>query len=257
MSKQIKILLRKYRAQIDRIDAQLLKLLCQRSYIIPKVRRIKDQHINYKIAFNREFSMAYKLAKFHRAGLYDKVVIQRIWRELIGATLAIECKLTFGILVAQNTVVQDLWELLVSYFGVKVQFVLSNCIDELIQQLQQQQIDAVICEFYSSIPWWYNLPNYTDVKINTFLPFIQGISSYNHLKAVVLSQNTHDVNYNQMFFVATFNDVADYQSDIEIIAQEQQKVLVVVKNNIVLSQQLRYNSDFSFVGSAIELIDDS
>lgn len=194
MKKDIKSKLMVFRKKINQIDKQIIALLKKRSYIIPKVKKIKEKNINYKVAFDREFKMAKKISKLD-FGLYSNIFMQKIWRELISATLKIECNLTIGILKDSKNYV-DMWELTKDHFGAYTNLILIEDANNLLDMLVNKQIDVAILPNFtaSNKKWWQllALSQYQNLKINLILPLFKEFKTLNNNQALCVSLNNDD-----------------------------------------------------------------
>jgi chorismate mutase len=189
-----KIQLVKIRKQINAIDKEIIALLKKRSFIIPKVRKIKENW-DYKIAFKREVDMAKSLQK-KDFGLYNNTFMQAIWRQIISATLKIECDLKIEIYKNPSNF-YELWELSKDFFGVASNYHLNHNIENMFEKLINQQVDALVLPAPegSSLKWWLNLikPQYQRIKINMVFPFLHKFQTLCQGKAMCLSLNNNDV----------------------------------------------------------------
>lgn len=202
MKNNIKFKLTKLRKKINQIDKQMIELLKKRSYIIPKVKAIKEKHMNYKVAFDREYKMAIKLYK-KDFGLYHNAFMQKMWRELISATLKIECNLRVGILKDCNNYV-DMWELTKDHFGVYTNLLLIENTQTILDMLMNKTIDVAILPYFNSTPnkWWQllALAQYQNLNINLQLPLFKEFKTLNNNQALCVSLNKDDKG-EELFYV--------------------------------------------------------
>ncbi|MDR2007526.1 MAG: chorismate mutase [Alphaproteobacteria bacterium] len=172
------------RKTISNIDKQIFKLLKKRSFVIPKVKMVKKSW-DYKIAFNREVSQAKKIAATD-FGLYDNIFMQKIWRELISATLYIEGGLR--ILIYKDF---NLWELTKDHFSGGANLDLSEDIVFMLDELVNKRCECIVLPELSDSPInWQNLlnePKYAKVKVNLKLPFFKDIKTFGDKQGLVLS----------------------------------------------------------------------
>ncbi len=70
------------RAEIDRIDRQLVRLLAKRQAYIEAAARIKDLESEVRLEWRIEDVVSKVLAAAHREGL-SKRIAEPVWRELI------------------------------------------------------------------------------------------------------------------------------------------------------------------------------
>lgn len=191
------------RKKINKIDKQLINLLKNRSLLIPKVKRIKHNWL-YKVAFKREFSMAENLNQ-QDFGLYPKTYMQKIWREIISATLYIECQLNIHIYNKNNN--YELWELTKDHFGSFSNLHTCSNVTNLFQLLALGNTECIILPYPNpQEQWWLNLlnPAYKNIRINVELPYLQGIKTFSNAKGICLSNNTKDTS-SLSFFIIRYN----------------------------------------------------
>lgn len=137
--------LQNIRQTIDNIDNKITELLKTRSLLIPEVAKIKDSW-KQKIAFKRELEQKH-LINNRDFGLYNKLAMQKIWREIIGATLQIECKLTVALFKASSSSLENdfnLWEVAKDHFGVSSNLLIYNNLNNIIQDIKLQKLHCVV-----------------------------------------------------------------------------------------------------------------
>ncbi|XWO14201.1 chorismate mutase [Candidatus Hepatincola sp. Pdp] len=235
------------RKKINKIDKQLTQLLKNRSLLIPKVKRIKKNWA-YKIAFNREFSMAEKINQ-QDFGLYPKTYMQKIWREIISATLYIECQLTIHIYNKNNN--YELWELAKDHFGSFSNLVTHSKVEDLLQYLAQGKTEAIILPYPNSQEqWWLHFlnPAYQDIRINLELPYLQGIKTFTKAKGMCLSKNTKDTSALK-FFIIKHHKPYNLSPNIELL--DQTPKYLFVKTSLLKTELASYFNinDITEVGS--------
>jgi chorismate mutase/prephenate dehydratase len=128
------------RVEIDKIDNKITELLKQRSQLIPHVAEIKHNW-QQKIAFKREMEQKEAIDNTRDFGLYNKLAMQKIWRELISATLKIECNLAVGIFAPQEDI-YNFWELTKDHFGVSANLILYKTLEELLMAIESKKINC-------------------------------------------------------------------------------------------------------------------
>ncbi len=206
MKKSDKQTLNKIRKKINSIDKQIIDLLRKRSYLIPKVRTIKNNNLNYKIAFNREIDIANKITQSD-FGLYDNTFMQKIWRELISATLKIECNLNITIYKTKFTY-KDLWETTKDHFGINTNFSFNTNRHKIYENLLNKSTDMAIMPYFDAKSfWWIDLckPQYKEIKINLILPYFKEFKTLNNTKSVCISLNNDDIFRYQKLYILKFN----------------------------------------------------
>lgn len=86
----------KSRQEIDRIDESLHDLIMQRAEIVQTIGKLKEAKGLPALRPAREAEILRRLVSRHH-GRFPKAVIVRIWREMIGAMVALEAPLTVAV----------------------------------------------------------------------------------------------------------------------------------------------------------------
>lgn len=237
------------RKSINTIDTNITYLLKKRSFIIPKVRRIKESW-NYKIAVGREIEMAKKIAK-KDFGLYNNLFMQKIWRELISATLFIECELK--ILVYKNpTNYFDLWEITKDHFSGAINLEINDNLTNIFDELISQKAECIVLPDFkdANTKWWPFLlqEKYNKIKVNMKLPFILGFKTLGNSKGFICSLNDKEIfNDNLLYIIEKpFTDIKE-----EILDETHSHILLKSNLSIMdLIKKLQINTNkIQFIGS--------
>lgn len=141
------------RNQIDSIDNKLLSLIAERSQLIPLVKEIKKNEIT-KIRPLREVEIFHKINNIFQ-GLYQKNHIQKIWRELISATLLIEGDLSF--ILPKNKNLPTQLELTKYYFSNNANYLIAKNLQDCFQQINQHPSLNILVSppsFHNKKKWW-------------------------------------------------------------------------------------------------------
>lgn len=167
------------RNNIDHIDQQILQLLKQRSLLIPQVKQIKASH-NQKIAFAREQQMYNNFLQAD-AGLYNNTAIQKIWREIIGATLKIEESINIGVYSKNN--LHSIFELTKDHFGVSANIVKYKSASLLKQHLLNKTLNCAVVDngFKQRKQFLCN-----NIKQQIMLPMLTNVPQFSNTKAMVI-----------------------------------------------------------------------
>lgn len=237
------------RKKINSIDAGLTYLLRKRSFIIPKVKKIKE-FWNYKIAVKREIEIAKKISQ-QNFGLYNNLFMQKIWRELISATLFIECKLR--IIVYKNSKNYfDLWEITKDHFSGSINLEINEDINYILNELINQKAECIVLPNFkdTDIKWWTFLlqDKYSQIKINMKLPFILGFKTLGNSKGFILSLNDKEVfNDNLLYILEKSSKI----NDIEILDENENHILIRSNLDIAnLAKKLQIDTNkIKFIGS--------
>jgi chorismate mutase len=239
----------KIRKKINSIDSKLIALLQERSFIIPKVKKIKE-NFPYKIAFKREFDMAKKFQSTY-FGLYNVGYMQKIWRELISATLYIECQLFIDI-YKNSSNYADLWEITKDHFSGISNLKLSGNLEESFNKLINKEVEAVIVPTPqdSDIDWWNKMQEekYKNIRISLKLPMLKQIKTLNNMEGFCLSLNTKDIFNNKFYLVKT----TVMPSDVKILWQKDGNYFI--ESTLSLHEVIEQNNikaeDIKFLGSS-------
>lgn len=167
------------RNSIDHIDKQILQLLKQRSLLIPQVKQIKAYH-NQKIAFARELQMYNNFLQAD-AGLYNNTAIQKIWREIISATLQIENSINIGVYSKNN--LHSMFELTKDHFGVSANIIKYKSADLLKQHLLNKTLNCAVVNnsFKQRKQFLCN-----NIKQQITLPVLKNIPQFKNTTAMVI-----------------------------------------------------------------------
>ncbi|MDR0484979.1 MAG: chorismate mutase [Alphaproteobacteria bacterium] len=236
------------RKAINNIDKALFKLLRKRSFIVPKVKRVKESW-DYKIAFKREVEMAKKIAK-QDFGLYKSNFMQKIWREIISATLYIEGNLK--IIIYRNF---NLWEITKDHFSGTVNLEVCEDIPSILNELIAKNTECIVLPDFkdSPIKWWTLLleEEYNNIKINFQLPYLGGIKTFGNAKGFILSLNNQDIFSENLLYIIekTINITLDI--NLEILDKTPTHLLIKSKLSVMeLEKQLQIpQNKIKFIGS--------
>ncbi len=228
----VKSKLTNIRKQIDRLDQTLFTTLNKRSFLIPKVKEIKESW-HYHVAFAREIAMAKKIAESD-FGLYSNIFMQKIWRELISATLDIECNMK--IMIYKNpSNYHGLWEISKDHFSGGIDLLLMENIQGMFDNLIEKKCECIILPSPgdSDIKWWEFLlfDNYKQIKINLLLPFLSKIKTLSNTKGFCLSLNDKDISEDFFFYILPKRGNA-------IIDNSKIEILDVSSNNYFIKSNL-------------------
>lgn len=233
------------RKSINHIDTAISEFLKKRSFIIPKVRKIKESW-NYKIAINREIEMAKKISK-KDFGLYSNLFLQKIWRELISATLYIECKLRIIVYKNSNNYF-DLWEITKDHFSGAINLEINDDINYLFNELIEQKTECIVLPDFkdSNITWWEFLlqEKYKNVKINMQLPFIEGFKTLGNSKGFILSLNNVEI-FNDNLLYAVNKSIKNELTNIQILDETDTHIIINTKKKLVESDEIQFIGSYA------------
>lgn len=187
------------RDEIDNIDDEILDLLEKRSKIIHKVGEYKKAQ-PIKVRPAREIQMNWKLAQ-HSIDAYPAPVLQRIWREIITATLTAEGDFSVSTFFDDsNELITSLalWDLTRDHFGSWCPIYRKIDKIEMIEQLAKYEVELAVMPIKNvsidARPWWLYLAHRSKEaewypRIAFHLPFSGPSNSraYHDVEALVLS----------------------------------------------------------------------
>lgn len=221
--------LNKLRKKIDSIDKSLIKLLKNRSKIIKTVKGLKASEDSFytKIKFARETLMAYSLQK-HHFGFYNTNYMQKIWRELISASSAIEENIKIEVLNKDNQV-SPLWVLTRDHFGTYSNIVVNNSVEKILNNIESNKTNIGVIPFPDSkVNWWDQLIKHPNIKVSLTLPFLPLPNNTKNETGVILSKAEleESVEDSSLFLIKTTK--LNPLSNIKIIFSTDNSFLVII-----------------------------
>ncbi len=222
------------RNAIDEIDTKIIDLLKERSLYIPFVKEIKKD-LEAKIAFAREGQMGHSLMQ-RDFGNYNKLYMQRIWRELIMATLFIEGPFDIAMLKPKDTEKYiQIRETALAQFSFNTKITAFKSTDDAFESVLNNSATIAVFahEKEAEDKWWVNLSNnkkFESIKLNLTLPFLPNaynkdvsITSFCCSKAKI-EPTGHDLS----FFVADKDALKGFKESYETIDEYKNQVLIAV-----------------------------
>lgn len=232
------IKLKKLRKKIDTIDKSLIKLLKTRSNVIQTVKGLKAEEDPFftKLKFARETLMAYSLQK-QNFGFYNLNYMQKIWRELISASSAIEESIKIEVLNKDNQI-SPLWVLTRDHFGTYSNVVINNSVEKILNNIEKDQTNIGVIPFPDEdIDWWNSLIKYPNIKVSLTLPFLPLPSNTKNETGVILSKAELEksVEDSSLFLIKTSS--LNALANIKIIFSKDDSFLVII-NGFTKSKEL-------------------
>lgn len=163
------------RAEIDRIDQEILDLLMARSEVVRRIGEIKGDREDGRPALRpaREAQILRRLAE-RAAGRFPTAVLVRMWRELIAAQTRLQAPLSVAVF-ARDDGAPQVWDLARDHFGSTTPMVR---VDRAIQALRALS-DGTATVAVLPLPndeesWWTSLMSDQDQRLRAFarLPFV-------------------------------------------------------------------------------------
>jgi chorismate mutase / prephenate dehydratase len=163
------------RAQIDRIDQQMLDLLIERSAVVRRIAEVKGDRLDGRSPLRpaREAQILRRLAA--RAGArFPAQVLVRMWRELIAELTRLQAPLSVAVFAPPERALQ-VWDLARDHFGSVTAMI---PVDRAIQALRLlgdgSATVAVLPLPNDDESWWVSLMSDHEPRLRVFarLPFV-------------------------------------------------------------------------------------
>ena len=163
------------RAEIDRIDQQILELLIERSAVVRRIGDVKGDRLDGRSPLRpaREAQILRRLAA--RAGdRFPAQVLVRMWRELIAELTRLQAPLSVAVFAPAGRALQ-VWDLARDHFGSATAMM---PVDRAIQALRSladgSATVAVLPLPGDDESWWVSLMSDHDLRLRVFarLPFV-------------------------------------------------------------------------------------
>ena len=141
--------------------------------------------------------------------------MQKIWRELISATLKIECDLKIDI-YKDKKLYKDMWELTKDHFGINTNFSFNTNKKAIYEKILNKSSDMGVMPYFNAeFPWWIDLckPQYNNIKINLILPYFKTFQTRNNTQCVCISLNRDDIFRGAKLYILKFNFRSKMQID--------------------------------------------
>lgn len=180
------------RAEIDKIDQQILDLLIERSTVVRRIGDVKGDRLDGRSALRpaREAQILRRLAERAR-GRFPTAVLVRIWRELLAAHTRLQAPLSVAVFARQEDV-QRVWDLARDHFGSATPM---TRVDRPMQALRAlgdgSATVAVLPLPGDDESWWASLMSDHDPRLRVFarLPFVAtGGADGDEIRALAVGQ---------------------------------------------------------------------
>jgi chorismate mutase len=175
------------RANIDALDARIQLLLQERTMIVEHVGALKHASgVTTYMRPAREHTVIKNLLDRHQ-GAMDKAVLVGLWREIMMASLQLECPFKVSVVGQKN------WPLARNHFGSVTPLISLPSIMDAIHSIEQgDALLAVIPCIENNVPWWVYLANTpTHLSVVFQLPIL--INTHEHPQdAMVIGLVEHE-----------------------------------------------------------------
>jgi chorismate mutase len=177
------------RAEIDRIDQEVLDLLVARSAVVRRIAEVKGDRQDGRSAQRpaREAQILRGLAE-RACGRFPVPVLVRMWRELIASLTRLQTPLSVAVFAPRERALQ-IWDLARDHFGSATAMV---AVDRPIQALRAltegSATVAVLPLPNDDESWWVSLVSDQDHRLRAFarLPFVS--SHGEEVRALAIGQ---------------------------------------------------------------------
>jgi chorismate mutase/prephenate dehydratase len=159
------------RNRIDSIDAEMHRLLIERSGVVAELIRIKGTS-KPGAAFrpDREADMMRRMAQRHEGGL-PLATVEHIWREIIATFTAMQAP--FGVVVGPAADVLAMRDAVRFYFGFSVPIETAATGKAAVERVAASQQDLAVIAADAKERWWGGLAGADAPKVFAKLPFIE------------------------------------------------------------------------------------
>jgi chorismate mutase / prephenate dehydratase len=163
------------RAEIDRIDQEVLDLLVARSAVVRRIGEVKGDRVDGRPALRpaREAQILRRLAE-RADGRFPTAVLVRMWRELIAAQTRLQAPLSVAVFARDEGITQ-VWDLARDHFGSATPMVrVDRAIQALRALTEGTATVAVLPLPNDDESWWVSLMSDQDHRLRAFarLPFV-------------------------------------------------------------------------------------
>ena len=205
--------LEELRAEVDRLDDELLKVLEKRIAIVKDIAAAKEDD-GTAIAFRpgREAAVIRRRLAAHSSDLPDAVVA-RIWREIISAVCRMQKPMSISITAPEKSV--GYWDLARNHFGSATPMTLHKSPTVVLREVSADPtvLGVMPWKNIERDTWWEHLAQGgEDVpKVLAALPFTQnGSGRFEDLNALVIGQSTPEPSGEDitLFVVVTEGEVS-------------------------------------------------
>jgi chorismate mutase/prephenate dehydratase len=170
------------RSRIDAIDAEMHRLLIDRSGVIAELIRIKGiSKPGAAFRPDREADMMRRIVQRHE-GKLPLTTVEHIWREIITAFTAMQAP--FGVVAGPSGDALAMRDLVRFYFGFSVPAETAETSEAAVARVAASQQHIAIVDVDATDRWWGGLADPDAPKIFAKLPFIEspdrpaGLSAY-------------------------------------------------------------------------------
>jgi chorismate mutase len=177
------------RAEIDRIDGEILDLLVERSAVVRQIGEVKSVRLDGRSPLRpaREAQILRRLAE-RAGGRFPTPVLVRMWRELIAELTRLQAPLSVAVFAPAERALQ-IWDLARDHFGSATAMVPVDRPIQALRALADSSATVAVLPLPSDDEsWWVALMSDHDLRLRAFarLPFVS--SHGEEVRALAIGQ---------------------------------------------------------------------
>jgi chorismate mutase / prephenate dehydratase len=177
------------RAEIDRIDQEVLDLLVARSAVVRRIGEVKGDRLDGRPALRpaREAKILRRLAE-RANGRFPAAVLVRMWRELIAAQTRLQAPLSVAVFAPKERALQ-VWDLARDHFGSATAMIAADRPLQALRALADGSATVAVLPLPNDDDsWWVSLMSDHELQLRVFarLPFVS--SDGEEVRALALGQ---------------------------------------------------------------------
>jgi chorismate mutase / prephenate dehydratase len=177
------------RAEIDRIDQEVLDLLVARSAVVRRIGEVKGDRLDGRPALRpaREAQILRRLAE-RANGRFPAAVLVRMWRELIAAQTRLQAPLSVAVFAPKERALQ-VWDLARDHFGSATAMIAADRPLQALRALADGSATVAVLPLPNDDDsWWVSLMSDHELQVRVFarLPFVS--SDGEEVRALALGQ---------------------------------------------------------------------
>ncbi len=197
--------LKKLRAQIDKVDAEIVKAINRRTEIILDIGKLKEKNKTKVYAPDREHKVYQKVFQLNKGPMKNKS-LEAIYREIMSASLSLEKKITIGFLGPLGTFTH---QACIRKFGSSLPFKPFKTIQDVFKSVEDGECD------YGVVP----VENSTEGSVNNTLDMF--VESTVH----ICSEISIPIQHNLMSMSTDLSKIKKLYSHPQIFGQCRQWIL--------------------------------
>jgi chorismate mutase len=179
------------RAEIDRIDRQILDQLIERSEVVRRIGEVKGDLLDGRSALRpaREAEILRRLAA-RAAGRFPTPVLVRMWRELIAAQTRLQTPLSAAVFACDEEALR-IWDLARDHFGSATPMIRVDRANQALRSLSDGSATVAVLPLPGDDdPWWVALMSDHEARLRVFarLPFVTANGDGDEVKALAGGQ---------------------------------------------------------------------